>query len=577
MILFENVSFGFPQKDLYENISFEINQGEHAVLIGSNGCGKSSLVRLLMDKDQFTYEGKIKLDKDIRIGYVSQFVEHTPDEMTAFDFLAIPFREMLARFDAVCARMGLDGEDPEALDREYAAVMDEIEAVDGYNYEANINKALAAAGLDAIGKNSVSSVSGGEYKLLYILRSMLLKPQLLIMDEPDVFLDFENLVSLTKMINAYDGTLLAITHSRLLLSQCFDKVLDIENKGLREFPGTFAEYNKWIFETKIDIFEHCRDFDEFIAKQEQIAARIAKQAQEISNPRLGRQVNARATYLARLKKMRGDDPFLEEHHHSFRFETQAEAASQDAGLTAPAAEDRAAAGHIADAAVRADADHSAAAEDPAGAAEIPETGAIPTISMKDYSLTYDRGILSDVSFEIMPGEKVAIVGANGTGKSSLLRDLYAKLEQETPGHTGYFRQIVAENDEEVMSGGERCLAQLDRLGAEPRDIILLDEPTSHLDVHAQIALEKAIREYKGTVVLVSHDLFAVTGCTDRVLILENGTMREMSGRAYRKSVYGKYFRSDVFEAERKRINTEIRVSNLIRAQKFNEAREALNR
>lgn len=118
MILFENVSFGFPQKDLYENISFEINQGEHAVLIGSNGCGKSSLVRLLMDKDQFTYEGKIKLDKDIRIGYVSQFVEHTPDEMTAFDFLAIPFREMLARFDAVCARMGLDGEDPEALDRE---------------------------------------------------------------------------------------------------------------------------------------------------------------------------------------------------------------------------------------------------------------------------------------------------------------------------------------------------------------------------------------------------------------------------------------------------------------------------
>ena len=217
---------------------------------------------------------------------------------------------------------------------------------------------------------------------------------------------------------------------------------------------------------------------------------------------------------------------------------------------------------------------------------MPETGKeqigkIPVISVRDYSLRYDREVLSDVSFEIFPGEKVAIVGANGTGKSSLLRDIFAELEEKESGRAGYFRQVITEDDEaeskQKLSGGERCLAQLDALCSQPHDVLLLDEPTSHLDVYAQIALEKAVRAYEGTVVLVSHDLFAVTGCTDRVLILENGTVREMSGRSYRKSIYHKYFDSDVFEAEKKRIQKEMNVADCIRANKFDEAREVLKR
>ena len=222
MIRFENVSFGFPQKDLYEDISFEIEQGDHAVLIGSNGCGKSSLIRLMMDKDNFTYEGRIVIEEGVRIGYVSQFVSHEREELTAYDFLAAPFQKMLADFDGICARMADENEDADKLNISYQKLMDEIEAVDGYNYDANIRKALAKADLTFLTDSMVSNISGGEYKLLYILRSMLLKPQLLIMDEPDVFLDFENLVSLTRMINDYDGTLLAITHSRILLN-CADK------------------------------------------------------------------------------------------------------------------------------------------------------------------------------------------------------------------------------------------------------------------------------------------------------------------------------------------------------------------
>ena len=196
------------------------------------------------------------------------------------------------------------------------------------------------------------------------------------------------------------------------------------------------------------------------------------------------------------------------------------------------------------------------------------------ISVKDYSLVYDHVLLNNVSFDINAGEKVVIVGNNGTGKSSILRDIYSTL-QESSVTVGYFRQIVESDESLHLSGGERNVAQIENLCREEHQVLILDEPTSHLDVNAQIALEKAIREYTGTILMVSHDFFTVTSCADRILIIEDGTIREMSGRSYRKSVYKNYFQSDVFEIERKRIETEIKVQGLIKKGRFDEARIAL--
>ncbi len=547
MIKFDNFSFGFPEKDLYENINFEINAGDHAVLIGSNGSGKSTLVNLIMNEEKYTYDGLIRMNKNIRIGYVSQFVEHETSELTTVDFLAAPFKAMIQKSDDICAKMA-ESENLDAVYEEYQKVVDEIETVDAYNYESNIGKELAVAGLSDLADIPVTNLSGGEYKLLFIMRNMLLKPQLLIMDEPDVFLDFENLIALIKLINNHDGTLLTITHNRLLLTQCFDKVLDIENKSVREFPGNFAEYNSWMLENKIEIFEHARDFDEFIAKQEQLVKNIRKLAESIAEPRFGRQLRARATYMERLRKMRGEDPFIESHDHEFHL------AFKDVTEDTSEAVDEAS-------------DMEEKPEEIVTAAEI---------AVNDYSLAYgDRKILENVSFTVKPGEKIAIVGTNGTGKSSMLRDIYADLEEKMPGKIGYFRQIVESDHELKLSGGERNIAQIEMLCKTPHTGLLLDEPTSHLDIYAQIELEKAVREYEGTVILVSHDLFAITACADRILMIEDGTIREMSGRAYRKSIYKKYFASDIFEAERKRIETEIKVSNLIRAGKYDAARKVL--
>lgn len=532
LIEFDKVSFGYPEKDLYDEISFTIEEGDHTALIGSNGTGKSTLIKLMMNEENYTYEGLIRRVPELTIGYVSQFVEQDASDTTVFEFLSEPFREMLQQSDALTQQMG-KAENPESLYEEFQKLMEQLDAVDGYNYESNIRKQLAIAGLSEIEENPLSAISGGEYKLLCILRSMLLQPKLLIMDEPDVFLDFENIIGLIRLINQYKGTILTITHSRLLLNQCFDRILHIENRQLQDYCGSFSDYNRWLLETRVEVFETAQDFDDYIQVQRNLVEKLRKSAEFTSDPKKGRQLQARKKLVERMKRLRGDDPFLEVHNEAFHL---------------PDVQDKSR-GYAADETI---------------------------LSLENYSLSYHRVLLENVSFTVKGGEKIAIVGANGTGKSSMLRDIYQKLISGPYGEqVGYFQQITENNPLQKLSGGERNKQQLQQIGDSGASILLLDEPTSHLDCYAQIALEKALRSYRGTLLLVSHDFFTVTQCTDRILILENGTLREMSGRAYRKSIYRKYFDSDIFERERKRIETEEKVTSLIRKKRFNDAKEIL--
>ncbi|MDD6400792.1 MAG: ATP-binding cassette domain-containing protein [Lachnospiraceae bacterium] len=573
MIKFSNVSYGFPQKDLYNEICFEIENGEHAVLIGSNGTGKSTLVDMIIRTEDYLYDGKIEKEDNIRIGYVSQFVKHETNDVTAYDYLAEPFVNMLAKSDEICAKMET-AENMEEIYEQYQVSLDEIDAVDGYNYDTNIKKQLAVAGIKDIVDLSINKISGGEFKLLSIIRNMLLKPQLLIMDEPDVFLDFENIVGLSKLINNYGGTVLTITHSRLLLSQCFNKILHLENQELQEFPGKFSEYTKAMLDTKIGMREQATKDEEVIEAQKKIVEKLRASATYIDNPAKGRQLKARVTYLERLEKRKVENPFIEEHNYNFKFAENSEKDVNNENINSiENTVDNESINSIENTV-----DNQVSSEETCEEEKVIAYRELLT-AVENYSLTFDKVILSNVSFEIYKGDKIAIVGANGTGKSSLLKDLYERIQCEKPEiGIGYFAQIYDSKDEsKKLSGGEKNIKQLKDIAENKTDVLFLDEPTSHLDTYAQMALEQAVLEYKGTVILVSHDFYTIANCADRILLLENGTLRQITARNYRKSIYKKYFDSDIFEQERMRKEYEIKINTLLKEGKAKEAKEVFEK
>ena len=161
----------------------------------------------------------------------------------------------------------------------------------------------------------------------------------------------------------------------------------------------------------------------------------------------------------------------------------------------------------------------------------------------------------------------------------MLKDLYERIQCEKPEiGIGYFAQIYDSKDEsKKLSGGEKNIKQLKDIAENKTDVLFLDEPTSHLDTYAQMALEQAVLEYKGTVILVSHDFYTIANCADRILLLENGTLRQITARNYRKSIYKKYFDSDIFEQERMRKEYEIKINTLLKEGKVKEAKEVFEK
>ena len=218
MIHAEKLTFGFNSTLLFQNISFTLEENCHCALIGSNGTGKTTLTNLIREPDQFVFDGKLKRDGAGRIGYVSQFAIRDGDQsVTVYDYLCQDFLALEQAIGDICLEME-SAEDMDAVMERYQNLLDESDAIDADNYEHNIRRQLKLAELEGKETLELASLSGGELKLVQVIRQMLRRPGLLIMDEPDVFLDFENLNGLRDLINAYQGSLLVVTHSRYLLA-----------------------------------------------------------------------------------------------------------------------------------------------------------------------------------------------------------------------------------------------------------------------------------------------------------------------------------------------------------------------
>lgn len=589
MLKVENLSFSFADKDLYTNISFTLEEGTHCAFIGSNGTGKTTLVDMLLDtmkpfgEQRYIYDGKIIKDENLRIGYVSQVSKSNKDkEITVFDFLSEDFVRNQEENARLCEEMAT-AEDLDAVYEQFQRVIDEFQAMDGEHYESNIRKQLKIAGLSKLENLELAKLSGGEFKLIQIIKQMILQPGLLIMDEPDVFLDFHNLNGLRDLINAHKGTLLVITHNRYLLNHCFDKILHLENADIQEFDGSYSDYNLALLLKKIELQELAAKDLEEIERTKKMVERLRADATKIDNATKGRALKAKVSQLARLEARRIKEPFVN---------------IRTPQIVLPVIGDDSGTGL------------SEEEVSVSGAELSVESEKKVLLSVKDYSVAFDELLLENISFEIHEGEKIAIVGPNGTGKTTLLREIYRNqnpaMELSEDAKVGFLSQIHGEtlnesnsvykeleelgfeNESkvreylkdycfeeehlerkvEVLSGGEKNLLQLAKIGCGNANLLLLDEPTSHLDTYAQLALEKAVAAYKGAVLMVSHDFYSIANCVDYVLFVEEKTLRKMRIRSFRKMIYESHFNKDYLELEQQKKQLETRIEGLLRSSDY---------
>lgn len=558
MIQVEKLSFSFPAKELYKKVSFVLDDGQHCAFIGSNGTGKTTLVDMIMHPEKYLYDGKIIRDAQDRIGYVRQFSkEEKAQEKTVFEFLSEKFVENQKKTEDICARMAVE-EDLETLLETYQKLMDEFQSMDGDNYESNIHKQLKLIHLQEHVDTPLSNLSSGEYKLLQIMREMLLQPNLLIMDEPDAFLDFDNLKGLSDLINAHKGTLLVVTHNRYLLNTCFDKILHLENADIQEFDGNYIEYNNSILEKKVELQEKAAEDQAEIERTEQMVKKMTDKATKIDIASFGRALKAKKTQLARAVARQIKEPFVEIRQPKIHLPI------------------------------------------------VEQTDDAIILKIDGYQVAFNETLLDDVSFELHVGEKIAVVGANGTGKTTLLRDIVKRANSAI--HIGNHVEIgfLSQNQGEVfnesntvcdeflnlgfdnkkqvadylkdyclesdtldqkidqLSGGEQNLLQVAKIALSHANLLLLDEPSSHLDIYSQLALEKAISEYKGAVLMVSHDFYNIVNCVDRVLLVEDKSIRQVRIRTFRQKVYEKYFPKNYLEKEQKRKELEMKIASALK-------------
>lgn len=566
MIQVEKLSYGFPEKELYKDISFVLEEGQHCAFIGSNGTGKTTLIDMIIDPDKYLYDGKIIKDDECRIGYVNQFSkDEKHQDIKVFDYLSERFVQVQNETAEVCEEMAT-AEDMDAVFERYQNLLDLSQAMDADNYESNIRKQLKVSGLSQHEFTKISELSGGEYKLLQVMKEMLLQPNLLIMDEPDVFLDFENLNGLCELINTYKGTMLVVTHNRYLLNHCFDKILHLENTDIQEFDGNYVDYNFALLQKKVEMQEQAAAEEEEIKRTEAMVDRMRTKATNASIASLGRALHAKQTHLDRLRARKIKEPFVDIRQPIIA---------------------------------------------------LPEVEVDPektVLSVWDYEVAFDELLLTGVSFELHAGEKVAIVGANGTGKTTLLRDIYKNKKQAIQiaegVEVGFLSQIHGEMldesktvyeefeslgfekgaeiatfladycfeeeslDQKIgqLSGGEQNLLQLAKIAVSKANLLLLDEPTSHLDTHSQIMLEKAISEYKGAVLMVSHDFYNIVNCADYVLFVDDKSVRRMRIRSFRKKIYENHFDKDYLELEQKKKELENRIALALKSSDIKTAK-----
>ena len=503
----ENVSFGYDEKTILENVTFTINEGERIGFIGPNGEGKTTLIRL-MAGELSADGGKIYRKSGLKCGYLAQTGGYE-SENTVYEEMRGVFSgvfgaiEKLRETEKALARAEYGSAAFRDLSAKYEQLDKRIAAADGYGTDVKIKTVLNGMGFEKAYDQVISTMSGGEKTRLKLCRLLLEEPEILFLDEPTNHLDVPTLFWLESYLASYRGAIFTVSHDRYFLDRVAQKIFELENKKVTSFRGNYSKYK--ILKAEKVLFEE-REYEK---QQEEIAALKDYVARNIVRATTAKSAQSRVKKLESMELL--EKPLPPPTPPVFRFtfaEKSEEAALGVNGLSLSAG---------------------------------------------------GKTLLENASFAVRRGEKIALVGENGTGKSTLIRALVKNADPAVRRgrfvKTGYYDQenaaldpeetvlgalwhkhtgltqtearaalaragLTAEDMEKKvksLSGGERAKLSLVLLEAERANFLILDEPTNHLDLLAREALEEALRAYEGTLLFVSHDRYFIQNIADKII------------------------------------------------------------
>ena len=502
----EHLTHGFGDRAIFNDVSFRLLKGEHIGLIGANGEGKSTFMNIITGK-LMPDEGKVEWAKNVRVGYLDQHTVLTPGMTirqvlaSAFDFLY----DMEAQMNEICDKMGdATSEELEQYMEDLGTIQDLLTMHDFYMIDAKVEEVARALGLMDIGLDrDVTELSGGQRTKVLLGKLLLEKPDILLLDEPTNYLDAEHIEWLKRYLNEYENAFILISHDIPFLNSVINLIYHMDNQELTRYVGDYDKFQ-----------------EVYAMKKSQLEAAYNRQQKEIADlrdfvARNKARVSTRNMAMSRQKKL--DNMEL--------IEKQVERVKPEFDF------------------------------------HLGRTPGRFLFETKGLVIGYDTPLSKPLDFVMERKEKVLLTGANGIGKTTLLKSLLGlipplegQIEKDPYMQIGYFEQEMSQDVDttcieeiwnefpswdqrevraalarcgltskhiesriRVLSGGEQAKVRLCKLMNRDSNILVLDEPTNHLDVDAKDELKRALMEYNGSILMVCHEPEFYEGLATRVI------------------------------------------------------------
>ena len=519
-----NITVNFGGETLFDQISFRLAKGDHVGLIGKNGAGKSTLLKLMTLKNQPT-SGSFALEKNCKIGYLPQDLDFNNGRSVLEEaYLAFEeIKKVEVRQEEIHK---IIEETTDFESSSYMEVLDELnelnnhfEMIGGYHYQSQTEKILLGLGFTMNDLNASTDTFSGGWRMRIELAKLLLKDNdILLLDEPTNHLDIESIIWLEQFLKKFKGALVMVSHDRMFLDQITNRTIEILHQRIFDFKKPYSKY--------MEIRKELRE--------QQQAAQKNQEKQIQQTEKLIERFRAKASKASMaqslIKKLDKIDRIEIEPEQNRKIKFEFSISHQPGRII---------------------------------------------LEAKDISKSFgDKHVLNSVNIDIVRGEKIAFVGQNGQGKSTLAKILVGELESKGKvrlGHNvqiGYFAQnqstyldgkkTVLESAEDsatpenrikvrdllgaflfpgdavdkkvhVLSGGERNRLALCKLLLQPFNVLVMDEPTNHLDIASKNVLKEALKKFKGTLILVSHDRDFVQGLCEKVISFKQREVKTFLG------------------------------------------------